>query len=95
MRLVRSLAGSGVEPKDRERVFERFTRLAEGRYRDAEGSGLGLAIARDIACAHGGTRTIEKTAKTVPPASASSSASPNTPNPPASFRRGVPAGKGG
>jgi signal transduction histidine kinase len=47
--------GPGVAPADRERVFERFTRLAEGRHRDAGGTGLGLAISRDIAQAHGGT----------------------------------------
>ncbi|XVQ12550.1 sensor histidine kinase [Spirillospora sp. CA-255316] len=47
--------GPGIAPADRERVFERFTRLAEGRHRDAGGTGLGLAIARDIAVAHGGS----------------------------------------
>jgi signal transduction histidine kinase len=47
--------GTGIAPEDRERVFERFTRLAEGRHRDAGGTGLGLAISRDIAQAHGGS----------------------------------------
>ncbi|QFG27388.1 HAMP domain-containing histidine kinase [Actinomadura sp. WMMB 499] len=47
--------GPGIAPQDRERVFERFTRLAEGRHQDAGGTGLGLAISRDIAEAHGGT----------------------------------------
>ncbi|MFV2174258.1 sensor histidine kinase [Actinomadura sp. LOL_016] len=47
--------GPGIAMEDRERVFERFTRLAEGRHRDAGGTGLGLAISRDIAEAHGGT----------------------------------------
>ncbi|MFA1545190.1 sensor histidine kinase [Actinomadura chokoriensis] len=47
--------GPGIAPEDRERVFERFTRLAEGRHRDAGGTGLGLAISRDIAEAHGGS----------------------------------------
>lgn len=47
--------GTGVPPEDRERVFERFARLAEGRHRDAGGTGLGLAISRDIAEAHGGS----------------------------------------
>ncbi|MFF4409568.1 sensor histidine kinase [Streptomyces sp. NPDC001262] len=46
--------GPAVEPADRERIFERFTRLDESRSRDAGGSGLGLAIARDIAARHGG-----------------------------------------
>jgi signal transduction histidine kinase len=47
--------GSGVAPEDRERIFQRFQRLAEGRRRDPGGSGLGLPIARDIALAHGGS----------------------------------------
>jgi Signal transduction histidine kinase len=51
--------GAGIEPADRERVFERFVRLEDGRRRDAGGSGLGLAISRDIAHAHRGTLRIE------------------------------------
>ncbi|TDD53484.1 hypothetical protein E1286_06895 [Nonomuraea terrae] len=51
--------GAGIEPSDRERVFERFVRLEDGRRREAGGSGLGLAISRDIAHAHQGTLRIE------------------------------------
>ncbi|WP_372411522.1 sensor histidine kinase [Streptomyces luteireticuli] len=47
--------GSSIPPEDRERIFQRFTRLDEARDRDAGGSGLGLAIARDIATRHHGT----------------------------------------
>lgn len=47
--------GPGVPPADRERVFERFTRLDEARARDRGGSGLGLAISRDSARAHRGS----------------------------------------
>ncbi|KAB2375058.1 sensor histidine kinase [Actinomadura montaniterrae] len=50
--------GVGVAAEDRERVFERFTRLADARHRDAGGTGLGLAISRDIAEAHHGTLTV-------------------------------------
>jgi signal transduction histidine kinase len=46
--------GPGIPPEERERVFQRFQRLAEGRRCDATGTGLGLPIARDIAVAHGG-----------------------------------------
>ena len=41
--------GAGVPPEDRERVFERFTRLEAG-----PGLGLGLYIARQLARAKGG-----------------------------------------
>ncbi|MDP9842031.1 signal transduction histidine kinase [Streptosporangium lutulentum] len=51
--------GAGVAPADRERVFERFTRLDDGRRRDSGGSGLGLAISRDIVHSHHGTLRIE------------------------------------
>jgi signal transduction histidine kinase len=51
--------GDGIAPKDRERVFERFVRLEDGRRREPGGSGLGLAISRDIAHAHNGTLLIE------------------------------------
>ncbi|MEV6038250.1 ATP-binding protein [Nonomuraea sp. NPDC052116] len=50
--------GDGIPPEDRERVFERFTRLAAARAKDKGGSGLGLALCRDIAAAHDGTLTI-------------------------------------
>ncbi|MBC6459598.1 ATP-binding protein [Actinomadura sp. HBU206391] len=51
--------GAGIASRDRERVFERFTRLADGRRRDPGGSGLGLAISRDITHAHHGTLKAE------------------------------------
>ncbi|WP_208006869.1 sensor histidine kinase [Aeromicrobium phragmitis] len=46
--------GDGIAVGDRERVFERFVRLDEGRARDAGGSGLGLAIVAEVVRAHGG-----------------------------------------
>ena len=51
--------GPGIPEQDRQRVFERFTRLDYARDRDHGGSGLGLAIVRELAQAHGGTVRIE------------------------------------
>ncbi|WP_405088935.1 DUF4153 domain-containing protein [Microbispora sp. NBC_01389] len=50
--------GPGIPPRERARVFERFSRLDAGRAADAGGAGLGLAIAREIAELHGGTITV-------------------------------------
>ncbi|MET1006139.1 MAG: ATP-binding protein [Propionibacteriaceae bacterium] len=47
--------GPGLAVADRERVFDRFTRLDEARDRDAGGSGLGLAIVRELVTRAGGT----------------------------------------
>jgi signal transduction histidine kinase len=46
--------GPGVPPVDRDRIFQRFTRIDEARGRHDGGAGLGLAIAREVARAHGG-----------------------------------------
>ena len=50
--------GPGIPADERERVFQRFTRLDDARSADG-GAGLGLAIARDIAERHGGTLTLD------------------------------------
>ncbi|KAE8764677.1 ATP-binding protein [Georgenia thermotolerans] len=54
--------GAGVPPDQRERIFDRFTRLDEARGRDQGGSGLGLAISRAIAAAHGGSLVLAEPA---------------------------------
>jgi signal transduction histidine kinase len=47
--------GPGIAPADRERVFDRFTRLDDARARDGGGAGLGLAIVRELVRRHHGT----------------------------------------
>src|SRR4029450_2589609 len=47
--------GPGIAPGDRERVFERFTRLDDARGRNSGGAGLGLAIVRELITRAGGT----------------------------------------
>jgi signal transduction histidine kinase len=50
--------GPGIPVADRERVFDRFTRLDAGRDRESGGAGLGLAIVRELVRTHGGTVTL-------------------------------------
>ena len=50
--------GPGIPAPDRERVFDRFTRLDDGRARDEGGSGLGLAIVRELVRRHDGSVTL-------------------------------------
>ena len=51
--------GPGVAPPERERIFERFTRLDEARDRQSGGAGLGLAIVAEVVGAHRGTVHVE------------------------------------
>lgn len=51
--------GPGVPLADRERIFERFVRLDDGRSRDSGGSGLGLPIARELARLQGADLFVE------------------------------------
>ncbi|TDC30709.1 HAMP domain-containing histidine kinase [Micromonospora sp. 15K316] len=47
--------GPGVPLADRDRVFDRFTRLDDARARDAGGAGLGLSIVRELVRRAGGS----------------------------------------
>jgi len=51
--------GGGIPDDQRERVFERFTRLDDARSARAGGTGLGLAITREIVQRHGGTLAVD------------------------------------
>jgi signal transduction histidine kinase len=57
--------GPGIPAAGRQRVFDRFTRLDDGRTRedgDTGGAGLGLAIVRGIVHAHDGEVWLEDAA---------------------------------
>jgi two-component system sensor histidine kinase KdpD len=47
--------GPGIEPAERERVFDMFYRARQADRVQRPGTGLGLAICRSIVAAHGGT----------------------------------------
>ncbi len=47
--------GQGIDPVDRERIFQRFYRAD----RSQPGTGLGLTITRQIVQSHGGTIRVE------------------------------------
>ncbi|QHG82199.1 sensor histidine kinase [Rhodococcus rhodochrous] len=51
--------GPGLDPDDRERVFERFYRADASRTRASGGSGLGLSIVAALVAAHGGKVEVE------------------------------------
>lgn len=54
--------GSGIDPADLDKVFERFYRSDPSRQRkDDGGSGLGLAIAKSLVERHGGDISVQST----------------------------------
>ena len=53
--------GPGIDPADREQVFQPFQRLGDSRRGAGAGVGLGLAVARGFTRAMGGDIHIEET----------------------------------
>ena len=51
--------GPGIPAPERARVFQRFSRLDEGRARDGGGAGLGLAIVAGVVAIHDGSVSVE------------------------------------
>ncbi|MGH2598003.1 MAG: sensor histidine kinase, partial [Dehalococcoidia bacterium] len=57
VRLTITDTGSGIDPADLPRIFERF--YVADRARSQRGTGLGLAIVKHVVRAHGGTVEVE------------------------------------
>jgi two-component system sensor histidine kinase SenX3 len=53
--------GIGIDPKEMDRIFERFYRADQARSRSTGGTGLGLAIVKHIATNHGGRVAVSST----------------------------------
>jgi two-component system, OmpR family, sensor kinase len=53
--------GAGLEPGERDRIFEPFYRADPSRSRDSGGAGLGLSIVNAVVVAHGGRVNVRET----------------------------------
>lgn len=62
IRLTVTDQGPGIDPKDHERIFEKFRQLDSGVTREHAGTGLGLAISRELANLLGGTLGVDSRA---------------------------------
>ena len=59
LRLTVQDDGDGIPAAARDRVFDRFYRVQQGRSRRTGGAGLGLSIVRAVVEAHGGTVAVD------------------------------------
>jgi signal transduction histidine kinase len=57
--LVVHNTGSGIDPEDLERIFDRFYRGGNAQRAAVGGTGIGLSTSREIVSAHGGTLTAD------------------------------------
>lgn len=53
--------GPGIDPDDRERIFERFYRGKRAGDRQVRGSGIGLSLVQHVVDAHGGEVLVHET----------------------------------
>jgi signal transduction histidine kinase/DNA-binding response OmpR family regulator len=60
-RLAVADTGTGIEPSEQARLFERFHRVPGVRARTHEGSGIGLALVAELAQLHGGVADVQST----------------------------------
>lgn len=51
--------GMGISKKDQKRIFERFYRIEEGRYKQVGGTGLGLSIVKHVVEFYKGSIVLE------------------------------------
>lgn len=59
VRLTLEDSGPGIDPKEYQRVFDRFYRVGGDRHQSGQpGSGLGLAIVKEIVALHAGSLTL-------------------------------------
>jgi len=59
--LIVADSGTGIEPADLDRIFQRFARANPPRRSETSGFGLGLAIVQAIASAHHGSVRVRST----------------------------------
>mgnify|MGYP001445938230 CR=1 FL=1 len=52
-------SGIGIDPRDRERIFERFYRVDKARSRELGGTGLGLSIVKHLVQSLGGAVAVQ------------------------------------